>query len=1066
MSDDSVRVAVRIRPLVDSERTKGCVDCLNLTPGQPQIRVSDKAFTYDYVFGSSTEQDVVYNEAVEPMVNNIFKGYNVTILAYGQTGSGKTYSMGTNYSEGQPMGVIPRAVSDIFKTISLKTDWKYKVTVSFIELYQEQVYDLLSEKTRKESILDIREEIKDETKGIKVVGLSEIEVKNVDDTFKCLSQGSAGRATGATNMNNQSSRSHAIFTITVYQQKIDDNDTAMTSKFQLVDLAGSERSKKTGATGERFKEGVNINKGLLALGNVISALGDNNSSAFIGYRDSKLTRLLQDSLGGNSMTLMIACVSPADYNIEETLSTLRYADRAKKIKNKPIINQDPRTAEINRLKELVKQLQLSALGKNSGILSCPPEHSCLSEKNRTLQKKLRELSEQLHTNLIETMCMNERAELAEEAKNKMDEGLIKIIDEFKCIINDNDIDNDLRIKLKQLYDKILQLHDYQKQKDAEIIQQISLEGDPSMRITTNNNNDEFDDSLDSSIEGIQLDEKQAEHTIRQSERNNEVQNINRALAIKEELVSRLLTNASQLAESKELQDMENEIKSLQNEKEQLLKLLEETQVNSASAKLAETRRKKLQELEKKITELNKKCVEQGRIIKNKEKTDQQLKNLTNEIQTLKQTRVKLIREMRKESEKFSQWKLAREKELLRLKDQDRKRQNQMIRLQSLHNKQQNVFKRKMEEASAINKRLKDAFDKQCKAGINRQEKSKSKETMKTWIKQEIDVLIGTVDAKCSLEKLMNDRAHFKKQHDEIKNGYIKNPTNKIQQKLDDLSAYIDVRSVQISELQNQIIKSDQELRTNSRLDAIQTVADARIVMKELFESISDVEKKYFQKNNDYDDLMSKYDQLLMDTRQAEIKRIAQSNNHENNDDDIDDLKKQIESLKNENKLLNNKINDNQFLQPVPIKKKKTSIKVDKFQEDDDDDFVMLDSESDMSFTDDADKDPDWRGTPIAKRVAIAKQKMKNQTIIHQPESSLLRVSISTRLAKKRASEGNSPCECKTSCATSYCLCRKDHAICSEKCGCDPVKCQNQENRGNRFFLADENPKRIKVEDDN
>lgn len=250
----------------------------------------------------------------------IFTGYNVTILAYGQTGSGKTHSMGTNYSEAEDTGVIPRAVHDIFDIVSLKKDWNFKITVSFMELYQEQLYDLLTDKQRNQSIVDIR----DDGKNIKVTGVVEKEVTNAAETLQCLTQGSVGRATGATAMNANSSRSHAIFTLCVYQQKKTDPNMATTAKFHLVDLAGSERSKKTQATGERFKEGVNINKGLLALGNVISQLGEGGTTCHVSYRDSKLTRLLQDSLGGNSMTLMIACVSPAGCYLYNTYDIIYF----------------------------------------------------------------------------------------------------------------------------------------------------------------------------------------------------------------------------------------------------------------------------------------------------------------------------------------------------------------------------------------------------------------------------------------------------------------------------------------------------------------------------------------------------------------------------------------------------------------------------------------------------------------------------------------------------------------------------------------------------------------------
>ena len=307
------------------------------------------------------------------------------------------------------MGVIPRAVHDIFTTITSRTDQEFKVGVSFTELYQEQLYDLLSERQRSERIVDIREE----PNGIKLVGLTEKVVTNAKETLEFLAQGFRERATGSTAMNPDSSRSHAIFTIIIRQQKFDDPNSATTSKFHLLDLAGSERSKKTQATGERFKEGVNINKGLLALGNVISKLSELGGSAtYIGYRDSKLTRLLQDSLGGNSMTLMIACVSPADYNIDETLSTLRYADRARK-KQKPIVNQDPESAEINRLNALVEQVRLALVG-GAANASCPPEHQELVDEIRNLREKLREMTDALNAILIEKVSMHERAEAASE----------------------------------------------------------------------------------------------------------------------------------------------------------------------------------------------------------------------------------------------------------------------------------------------------------------------------------------------------------------------------------------------------------------------------------------------------------------------------------------------------------------------------------------------------------------------------------------------------------------------------------------------------------------------------
>lgn len=260
MSNDLVKVAVRIRPLIQSEVEKGCQTCLNVDLASSQIHVqpTDKAFTFNYVFSPEISQETFYNTAIKDMISNIFEGmhatvllsikfmlfslhlnsldfhsfirllislfihyplgYNVTILAYGQTGSGKTFSMGTNYNpDDSDCGVIPRAVNDIFEQMKDQQDLDFKVTVAFMELYNEQLYDLLSKKPRNQSVVDIRED----TRGVKMVGMSEVTVMNTQETLQYLADGSSYRATGATAMNLQSSRSHAIFTITVQQQKKD-----------------------------------------------------------------------------------------------------------------------------------------------------------------------------------------------------------------------------------------------------------------------------------------------------------------------------------------------------------------------------------------------------------------------------------------------------------------------------------------------------------------------------------------------------------------------------------------------------------------------------------------------------------------------------------------------------------------------------------------------------------------------------------------------------------------------------------------------------------------------------
>jgi kinesin family protein 4/21/27 len=288
-------------------------------------------------------------------LTSLFKGYNATVLAYGQTGSGITYTMGTSYStlcaantflnnntetaststNFDEVGVIPRVLNDLFQKIEEEQrtdkDKEFEVKVSFFEVNNKEIKDLFNTKsTSNNEPLNIREE----NNTIRVAGLSEIVVTNALKTIELLEKGSFLREVGGTAMNDQSSRSHAIFTITLEQSNSSskNKNELIKSEFHLVDLAGSEGHSKTKAEGLSLKEGININLGLLALGNVISVLGEDNPTnkpKHVPYRESKLTRLLQDSLGGDSHTLMIACASPADSNCEETLNTLRYADRAR-----------------------------------------------------------------------------------------------------------------------------------------------------------------------------------------------------------------------------------------------------------------------------------------------------------------------------------------------------------------------------------------------------------------------------------------------------------------------------------------------------------------------------------------------------------------------------------------------------------------------------------------------------------------------------------------------------------------------------------------------------------------
>lgn len=358
-------------------------------------------------------------------------------------------------------GVIPRAVREIFEKIEENTHkYDFCVRVAFVELYKEKLYDLLStaSKIKEDCMVDLRE---DPVKGVVINNLTEVVVKDLKSTMGQLEQGSIKRVTAATAMNNTSSRSHAIFTIFIEgtnsdfkaeldlffshlgTRKSEDSDAEnIVAKFHLVDLAGSERAKKTLATGVRYKEGVAINLGLLALGNVISALGDDSGTKHhIPYRDSKLTRLLQDSLGGNSHTLMIACVSPADTNLEETISTLRYADRARKIKNKPIVNQDGKDAENAKLRREIAELRVQLLNGGGGNFS-PKDLDELKAKNTQLTSENRELTSALMSCQDELSHMNEKLLLTEDSNIKLKTKLEELAAEAKRIQGKNPLDSD------------------------------------------------------------------------------------------------------------------------------------------------------------------------------------------------------------------------------------------------------------------------------------------------------------------------------------------------------------------------------------------------------------------------------------------------------------------------------------------------------------------------------------------------------------------------------------------------------------------------------------------------
>ncbi|XP_041954629.1 kinesin-like protein KIF3B [Alosa sapidissima] len=367
-SAESVKVVVRCRPMNEKERAANYERVVSVDVKLGQVAVRNprgssppKVFTFDSVYDWNSKQVDLYDETFRPLVDSVLLGFNGTIFAYGQTGTGKTYTMEGVRNDPERRGVIPNSFEHIFTHISRSQNQQYLVRASYLEIYQEEIRDLLSKDQSRRLELKERPDT-----GVYVKDLSSFVTKSVREIEHVMNVGNQNRSVGATNMNEHSSRSHAIFVITIEcsETGVDGENHIRVGKLNLVDLAGSERQTKTGAQGERLKEATKINLSLSALGNVISALVDGRST-HIPYRDSKLTRLLQDSLGGNARTVMVANIGPASYNVEETLTTLRYSNRAKNIKNKPRINEDPKDALLREFQEEIARLK-AQLEKKSG----------------------------------------------------------------------------------------------------------------------------------------------------------------------------------------------------------------------------------------------------------------------------------------------------------------------------------------------------------------------------------------------------------------------------------------------------------------------------------------------------------------------------------------------------------------------------------------------------------------------------------------------------------------------------------------------------------------------------
>lgn len=883
----SVKVALHIRPLIADERLQGCKDCVSVVPRLPQVQIGTHSFTFDHVYGNGgAESSAMFEQCVAPLVDGLFQGYNATVLAYGQTGSGKTYTMGTGFKDGCHTGLIPQVMGALFNKIeTLKHQTEFQLHVSFIEILREEVRDLLDSASESKSVVANGHagkvavpgkspiQIREASNGvITLAGSTEVAVSTLQEMAACLEQGSLCRATGSTNMNNQSSRSHAIFTITLEQmRKLHSvspvNDTPdedmgeeyFCAKLHLVDLAGSERAKRTGTDGLRLKEGIHINKGLLALGNVISALGDEKKrkeGMHVPYRDSKLTRLLQDSLGGNSKTVMIACISPADINAEETLNTLKYANRARNIQNKPVANRDLISNEMQQMRQQLKYLQAELCTR--GVRAASDEVQVLRERIAWLEATNEDLSRKLHE-------YRSRCAITEKCE----------IDAYEGHATSAKSDG-----LKR---------NFQSMDSSEYYMDEGISGDSS---------GEIDEAA-----------KEWEHTLIQSTMDKELNELNKCLEQKEsemKLFGGVDTEVLKQQFRKKILELEEEKRTVQQERDQLLVEIENLAANSdgQAQKTQDIHSQKLKALEAQILDLKKKQESHFELLKQKQRSDEAANRLQAEIQYIKAQKVQLQHKIKQESEQFRQWKASQEKELLQLRKEGRRNEHERHKLEALHQRQKMVLQRKTEEAAMASKRLKELLE--ARKSSPRESSANSnghlspgqgnEKSLRRWLDHELEVMVKVHEVRLQHEKQKQEHAALAEElallkqvnqlspnggsPQEGKNGHrhtrlmLMSPNARMA-RIAFLENMLRVSASALATMASQLSEAGERERNfigRGHWNQIRSMGEAKNLLQYMFTAAADDRCRLWEKDMEIKETKDELNDLLILLRQSEIQR--------------------------------------------------------------------------------------------------------------------------------------------------------------------------------------------------
>eukprot|EP00924_Labyrinthula_sp_SR-Ha-C_P004717 maker-scaffold_1-snap-gene-9.14-mRNA-1 protein AED:0.07 eAED:0.07 QI:93/1/0.66/1/1/1/3/0/1086 len=813
-TETSVKVAVRIRPHSQGKLNKRFIN--GISSNIVSVPERAKEFNFDFVFEHNSTQEQIYNSCVSPLVTNFFDGYNATILAYGQTGSGKTYTMGTSgdgLADTNLYGIVPRAMNTIFSLIeerrSRHPGAEFYLRVQFVELYGEKIIDLLDIDNHK--VISVTSNNSDgkqnSPQGVSLVGASEVLVKSSEDMFAALEEGSLCRSTARTEMNNQSSRSHAIFSIILEQhlpfdkfkpsdevlkgesevnkesaneetQNQDEEIEFRTAKFHFVDLAGSERVNRTGASGQRFKEGVNINMGLLALGNVIAALSSQEVGSkvpvHVPYRSSKLTRILQDSLGGNSKTIMITCVSPAELDLDESVNAMRYAARARNIKNKPKVNRDPKSSQIAMLKKEIAMLRqkLSAGNCSETLNVCANDDFDFKFQLEEADAEIQRLQKKINIEKKERSNTQEKylklSAIIEEFRN-VPEGLslLQEVEERIGKVNvttkldlQNQV-NGLQEKLEKMKERSYDGSDSGDELDWEGVEKEIEEVEEVRKMIENGPVES--DSPAYEKENFHMEEDSVVLEIRdkfetsQNNLKNMLSNYNTALKDKKQLMAKFAEDRKRHNKLKaeyetKLRELDAQMKDTEKEKDALSKKIKQLEEKVAGSiheddeseikrlrKAVRTKDIRLREL-KLQTQRVKQEIEQ----KKKFRWEEKEKKLSREIDAMKRQKVVYQKQLEENSRKYREEMKKRSREIAQLKKQKVTLEKEKTRVELRSKKDTSVLKIKSKELVATQRRLREAQkvvvsskrEEKKKAVLNRalQQHIKERQKMKDDIK--------------------------------------------------------------------------------------------------------------------------------------------------------------------------------------------------------------------------------------------------------------------------------------------------------------------------------------------